>query len=106
MLNRLEHLLGLYESTPADPFILFALAKEYESKDDPDRALEFYLRLRETSPAYVGLYYHLGKLYETLQSPEKALEAYHQGIEVAQQANDLHAASELKGAKLNLEYEL
>ncbi len=106
MLNRLEHLLGLYESTPSDPFILFALAKEYESKDDPDQALTFYLRVKETNPAYVGLYYHLGKLYETLQTPELALQTYNQGIEVAQSANDQHAASELKGAKLNLEYEL
>ncbi len=106
MLNRLEHLLGLYESTPTDSFVLFALAKEYESKDDPDRALEFYLRVKETNPAYVGLYYHLGKLYETLQKPELALQTYNQGVEVAQSAGDQHAASELKGAKLNLEYEL
>lgn len=106
MLSRLERLLELYQINPQDSFVLFALGKEFEGKDDPDQALHFYNALQSLDPNYVGLYYHLGKLYERLNQHEKALEAYNRGLEVAHNAHDAHAASELQGAKLNLEYEI
>jgi tetratricopeptide (TPR) repeat protein len=105
MINRLDHLLGLYTASPGDAFVLFALAKEHEKLGDHEKALSFYLQLKQAHPTYVGLYYHLGKLYEMLQQPEAALDIYQTGIEVARAAGDAHAASELGGAKLNLEYE-
>jgi tetratricopeptide (TPR) repeat protein len=105
MNKRLDYLLQLYAATPEDAFVLFALAKEYEGVGEQEMALEYYLTLRRVQPSYVGLYYHLGKLYEALQHREAALEAYHSGIQIAKAAGDAHAANELNGAKLNLEYE-
>lgn len=103
MSKRLPYLLQLLETSPADSFVLFAVAKEYEGAGDTSKALEFYEKLRATDPAYVGLYYHLGKLFEQKQAFEKAVSAYKQGIEVARKASDFHALSELQGALLNLE---
>lgn len=103
MSPRLQYLLQLLESSPADSFVLFAVAKEYEGAGDTAKALEFYEKLRAADAAYVGLYYHLGKLHERLQAFEKAINIYKQGIEVARKASDFHALSELQGALLNLE---
>lgn len=103
MSKRLQYLQELSESAPNDAFVLFALAKEYEGLQDTGQALGFYLRLKASDPTYVGLYYHLGKLYEAMEEGDKALAVYAEGIGVAQAAGDLHALSELKGAKLNLE---
>jgi hypothetical protein len=101
---RLSQLLKLLESSPNEPFVLFALAKEHESLGDEQQALAFYLRLMATDPNYVGLYYHLGKLYESLDELEKATETYREGIERCKMAGDRHAQSELQGALLNVEY--
>ena len=103
MSKRLPYLLQLLESSPADSFVLFAVAKEYEGTGDTANALEFYQRLRNADPGYVGLYYHLGKLFEQGQDFGNAISTYKQGIEVARKASDFHALSELQGALLNLE---
>lgn len=104
MNTRLLQLLEMLESSPDEPFLLFAIAKEYESAGDEQQALAFYLRLMATDPNYVGLYYHLGKLYESLDDPEKAAETYRAGIERCNMTGDQHALSELQGALLNVAY--
>lgn len=103
MTDRLSQLLSLLQASPDDAFLLFAVAKEYEGTGELDQALAHYLHLRAADPQYTGLYYHLGKLYEMKSEPDAALEAYAAGIEVARNSRDLHALSELQGAKLNLE---
>ncbi|MEZ4955565.1 MAG: tetratricopeptide repeat protein [Saprospiraceae bacterium] len=100
--TRLEQLLGYLEETPNDPFILYALAKEYEIQGDLEKALKQFNYLLEVNPKYVGAYYHLGKLYEKLEQPTKAFFTYKKGMEVAKEKGDQHALSELVGAKLNL----
>ncbi|MBK8920743.1 MAG: tetratricopeptide repeat protein [Saprospirales bacterium] len=103
MSQRLHFLQQLLEKAPNDAFALFAAAKEYEQAGDSAEALGYYLRLYQADPAYVGLYYHLGKLYEKMNRPADALKAYHEGMLVARQAGDLHALSELNGARLELD---
>ena len=102
-MSRLDKLFTFLEAQPNEPFLLFAIAKEYESAGDDANALDFYQKLQATTPQYVGLYYHLGKLFERKNEPQNALETYKIGIEVAQKERDLHALSELKGAKMNLD---
>jgi tetratricopeptide (TPR) repeat protein len=101
-MSRLHQLESLLVTDPNEPFLLFAIAKEYESAKDLPRARQFYERLRQTTPQYVGTYYHLGKLYELLELPELALSTYREGMTVAKSEKDMHAYSELAGAKLNL----
>lgn len=103
MSARLPQLLQLLESSPADSFLLFAVAKEYESAGDTANALEYYQKLRHADPGYVGLYYHLGKLFEQKLDTENAIATYKAGMEEARKASDFHALSELKEALLNLE---
>lgn len=102
MTARLIQLNRLLEQTPADAFLLFAVAKEHEKMGDEPMALQYYQQLQATQPDYVGLYYHLGKLHERQGNPEQAIAVYRQGAEVAQRAGDRHALSEIKGALMEL----
>ncbi len=103
--QRLTNLLQLHQESPADSFVLFALAKEYEGLGEDELALHYYIMLTEKDPGYVGCYYHLGKLYEQLEKTEEALAVYQQGMEVARAAGEHHALGELSNAKMNLENE-
>ncbi|MFA4870622.1 MAG: tetratricopeptide repeat protein [Pedobacter sp.] len=96
--TRLIKLLEFLESDPNDPFVLYALATEYNSSNDTEKALEYYLKLINDHPDYVGTYYHLGKLYQKLEQTDSALEIYQKGMLAARAKRDMHAFSELQGA--------
>ena len=100
--KRLEQLMGFLKASPNEPFILFAVAKEYEKLDGKEKALEFYQKLEHNNPDYIGTYYHLGKLYEQLGEDAKAFQTYKTGMEIAKKAGDQHSLSELAGAKMEL----
>ncbi|MEO6759901.1 MAG: tetratricopeptide repeat protein [Saprospiraceae bacterium] len=102
MTQRLTYLHQLLATNPLEPFVLFAVAKEYEKMGDQAQALEYYQQLYRTNPTYVGLYYHLGKLHEQAGRLEAAVIIYQEGMEIARQAGDTHARNELAAAKLNL----
>lgn len=96
--TRLAKLLEFLESDPNDPFVLYALATEYNTSNDIEKALEYYLKLIADHPDYVGTYYHLGKLYQKVEKTEQALVIYQKGMVVARSKRDMHAFSELQGA--------
>jgi tetratricopeptide (TPR) repeat protein len=96
--TRLAKLLEFLESDPNDPFILYALATEYNSLDDVEQAFAYYLKLVAEHPEYVGTYYHLGKLYEKNDNSEAAIDVYQKGMIAARTKRDMHAFSELQGA--------
>lgn len=98
MSERLEILKQYLEADPKDSFLLFAIAKEYEKMANEPVALEYYLKIKTDDPEYIGLYYHLGKLYERIDKIEDARATYLEGIELAKERRDFHAASELNGA--------
>ncbi len=101
-MSRLQLLKDMLAEEPNEPFLLFAIAKEFEGENDLTQAQTYYEKLRQTSPNYVGTYYHLGKLYEKLERIEQAIETYKTGMQVAKAERDNHALAELAGAKLNL----
>jgi tetratricopeptide (TPR) repeat protein len=99
---RLEQLQQFLAKTPNEPFILFAIAKEYEKLEQLQDALQYYEQLTQNAPDYVGTYYHLGKLLEQLGQDQKAFFTYKKGMEVAKNAGDNHSLAELAGAKMEL----
>lgn len=96
--TRLSKLLNFLESDPNDPFVLYAIATEYNVANDTDQAFFYYLKLVSEHPGYVGTYYHLGKLYEKSGKPDLAIEIYQTGMLKAKEKRDMHAFSELQGA--------
>lgn len=104
--QRLQQLQSLLENSPNDPFLWYALAKEYEKLERTEEALAQYQALTEQHPEYVGTYYHYAKLLEEEEQFATALAIYRAGMAVARQQGDLHALGELSNAKTNLELEL
>ena len=94
--NRLQKLLEFIEKEPDDPFLKYALATEYLNLNEASKALMYYEDLVSNHPGYVGTYYHLGKLYEALDRKSDALTTYKTGMQVASNARDMHAFSELQ----------
>ncbi|HPQ98592.1 MAG: tetratricopeptide repeat protein [Lewinellaceae bacterium] len=105
MPTRLEQLLELLAAQPDEPFILFALAKEYE-KVEPAEALAFYEKTLEKDPGYLGAYFHRGQLLAELGETDLAIECFDQGIAKAKASGDHHALSELMNARTNASFDL
>lgn len=102
-MDRIAALHAFLEEDPDDPFTRFALAQEYRKRGDAARALRFFEALVAERPDYVGTYYHLGKLLEAEGRKDDALAVYRRGVQVATDARDLHARSELQSALLEAE---
>lgn len=96
--TRLAKLLNFLENDPDDPFVLYALATEYNIANDHGQAFHYYLKLVSEHPDYIGTYYHLGKLYEKTGKTDIALDIYQKGMLAARNKRDMHALSELQGA--------
>ena len=106
--NRLEKLIDFLKNEPNDPFLKYALATEYLALNEQEKALAYFEDLVQNHSDYVGTYYHLGKVYELLDRKSDAERTYEKGMQVARQANDRHAFSELQGvynSLMGLDYE-
>lgn len=101
---RLEQLLAFHQQDPDDPFIIYALALEYQA-DSPMTARSYFEILLLRFPEYLPAYYHAAKLYESFNEPEMAKNTYLKGIEVSINQKDTHAQRELQNAYTNLLFE-
>ena len=101
--GRLKQLQTLLAESPSDPFLAFAIAKEYYKLGDKEKALQQYENLVSEKPDYAGTYYHLGKLYEELGQPEKAIKIYKAGLAATNKPDTRHEYNELMGALVNLD---
>ena len=102
-MNRLEILLDHLSKDPAESFLYFAIAKEYEAVNQFNEAITYYRQLKQVNPDYVGLYYHLGHAYEEIDQIGEAFSEYDEGIAIAKRLSDLHSLAELQNARQNLE---
>lgn len=98
-MSRLPQILHLLNESPEDPFLRFALAKEYESSGQTEEALHAWAWLLDHAPEYNGFYYHYVKLLHAMGQTEKAIEILHQGLKITLQQGDRHAHNELMGLR-------
>jgi tetratricopeptide (TPR) repeat protein len=106
--SRLARLHEFLNNEPDDPFLKYALATEYLSLNDTDKALQYFEDLVSKHPSYVGTYYHLGGLYDRLGQKDNAIKTYQAGMQIARAARDNHAYSELQtvyNTIMGLDYE-
>ncbi len=96
-MSRIKELEILLESSPDDPFIIYALAREYEKQSGTLQALLMYEHLVNSHPRYIATYYHYSKLLYQAGNRNQALALLHQGIEWGLKEKDLHAVGEMKG---------
>ena len=101
-MSRKDQILALLEAQPTDPFLRFALAKEWEKEGNDPAALNIYRSIVNETPDYPGTYYHLGKTLVRMERPNEAWKVYTKGMEVTKRLGEAHAYTELGGARLEL----
>lgn len=105
-MDKLEQLKQLQAETPNEPFLLFAIAKEYANRSLWTESLVYFNQLAATDPDYVGMYLHWGRVWESLGDLPQAQHIYKNGIEIANRVGDFHAKAELMAAFQELQLDL
>ena len=97
MSDRLSSLLKMLEQDPDDSFLSYGIALEHISADNYIEAEKYLSSIIKKDPDYIPAYMQLAQVYENLNLIEKAKNIYRDGIEIAQNNNDSHAAEEMEG---------
>lgn len=95
-MSRLAQILQMLEESPSEPFLRFALAKEWESQGDIAQALTCWAWFPEHAPEYNGFYFHYVRLLKASGESDKARAILQQGLAVMQAQGDRHAYAELR----------
>jgi len=101
MNSKIDQLLVFKKENPNEPFVLYALAMEYQKNDMFETAETYYQVLIDEHPAYGGTYFHYAQLLEALGKTTLAQNIYEKGMAVLKQINDEHLYSELNEAYQN-----
>ncbi|NOT36198.1 MAG: tetratricopeptide repeat protein [Saprospiraceae bacterium] len=104
-MNRKSSLLEMLKSEPSNSFLLYALAKEYESEGDLDGAIAQLEKLKALDPDYTGLYYHLAQMYYSQDNISQAITVVQDGISSCKRNSDQHSLSELQTLLINFQIE-
>ena len=96
VMSRLDELEALLDQQPDDPFLIYALAREYELQLATMQALLMYEHLVTNYPAYIATYYQYAKLLHTAGNRHEAKRLLEKGIEMGIQEKDHHAVAEMK----------
>ncbi len=94
--ERIKALTELLDKNPDDSFSRYALALEHVSLGETEGAIAELRELIHRDPKYLAAYHQLGQLYCKVNSTAKAKIIYRQGIELALEANDIHAKTEME----------
>jgi tetratricopeptide (TPR) repeat protein len=96
-MTRITELEAMLDESPNDPFLIYALAREYEKTNGTMQALLMYEHLVTNYPDYIATYYHYAKLLFGAGNRPEAIKLLQQGIERSMTAKDMHAAGEMRG---------
>jgi len=95
-MSRLQDLEAMLDANPDDPFIIYALAREYELLNSTMQALLMYEHLVTDHPDYIATYYHYAKVLYSAGNRNEAIRLLQKGIERGTALADHHAVSEMK----------
>jgi predicted Zn-dependent protease len=95
--TRLEQIRAHLRDDPDDPFLLYGLAMEYLSVDDPNAAVTAFRDLMTRKPDYLPTYLMLGQTLQRLDRSAEAADVLRHGTVVAKAAGNDHALSEIQG---------
>src|SRR4051794_19599372 len=97
-MTRREQIEAMLKDDPdEDGLLRYGLAMEHLSEGNEAQALECFRALLAAKPDYVPGYMQLGQLLNRMGEEDEARAVYRQGIAVARQKGDAHAASEMAG---------
>lgn len=98
-LNRLNLAL---QSRPDDPFLLYAVAMEYQKLGDFQNAIARFEALTKSHPNYIPTYLQYGLTLAEQRNLDSAKLVFEAGQKIALQSGDLHTASEISQALQSL----
>ncbi len=101
--ERIAQLQSFLRDTPGDPFLVYALALEFQ-QEDPAEAIRLFTGLLENHPEYLPTYYHAAALFDHLGNQEKAGAIYEAGIALARRQNASLALRELQSAYAEFQF--
>jgi Tfp pilus assembly protein PilF len=100
--SRKEQLEEMLAEEPHDPFLRYGLAMEHVSAGDDATAARHFRELIAATPDYVPAYMQGGQALARSGQAAAARELWQQGVAVARQKGDSHAADEMTGMIENL----
>ena len=103
MPTRLEQLQQMLLQEPNDEFLQYAIAMEYFSASEIQKAIEILEKILSHNKNYLAAYYQLGKCFEAQNKITEAKNIYEQGIAIAHTQNKQKTLSELREALFLLE---
>lgn len=102
--KRLEQLQRFLAEDPNDPFLIYALATEYQNSDI-SKARRYFEELLLKHPAYIATYYQAAHLYAALEEEKLAKLTFEQGIAKAKEQGETKTLQELQNAYQNYLFE-
>ncbi len=96
-MSRIEELEKMLDQNPDDPFLIYALAREYEARQSTMQAVLMYEHLVTNYSDYIATYYHYARLLYNGGNRLEGMRLIKQGIEAGTKAKDMHAVGEMKG---------
>ncbi|MBK9103199.1 MAG: tetratricopeptide repeat protein [Saprospiraceae bacterium] len=97
-MSRIAELETMLDERPDDPFLIYALAREYQKEPAGTmQALLMFEHLVNHHPDYIATYYHYAKMLYGIGNQPEAIRLLELGIERGLAAKDMHAVSEMKG---------
>lgn len=97
MSARREKLETMLESAPGDQLLRYMLAMELDRCGSPEEALVHFHQLMQSAPAYVPAFLMAGQLLMRQGRIDNARSVFVDGISVARQQQNDHAAGEMAG---------
>jgi tetratricopeptide (TPR) repeat protein len=95
MPTRREKIEAMLRDEPGETFLRYSLACEYDNEERFDEALNLFRGLMSDSPPHVASFFRGAQLLVKLDRIEDARTLLREGIEIARQQGDMHAAGEM-----------
>ncbi len=96
-MSRLQKLMSLFETDPADAEIPYMIAQEHSRAGHHGAAVEWYDRCLALEPEHHYAYFHKARSLDALGRLDEARAALREGARRAQSAGEAKAHSELRG---------
>jgi len=96
-MSRLAQLQQMLVDEPSDSFLHYALGMEQMKLGNAEAALAQFASMNTQFPEHVAAYQQRGQLLAERGEADAAREILQQGISVAHQTGETHAAGEMQG---------
>ncbi len=95
-MSRLDRLMTLHETDPADADVPYMIAQERAKLGDHAGALEWYDACLKSDPSYHYAYYHKARSQEALEDGDGARATLETGLGVAKRDQNAKATGEIQ----------